>query len=382
MCHSEKTHLWGCRDPWGQQRRGILLGQEERERTFSCQGKKGRGGRQRTMGRRHRLYGKSTLHSPCSSKAGMRWCQTRSFWRCSVPFSPNALIFEIVLNLLFLRLWDWVASSNPKEGNWESGRSQTAGHGPGRAALGFLAGRVGKSGLGPESGHAGDRSGRYGDGSSGAAAGCTRLSVLGPVGGGGGHEADAGTAAAAAAAAAAEAALGGQRARDAGGAGLAHQHGAPSAARAHPGPAHAGAAEAAGPDAAAAGESDAAAGEAGAGDQGIRPAHHAAPGAAYGCGREKPSSERLSHRLGGGRRGGPVASGGVTWVQVVPTLYTVNTHFSLPLSGDSKTGTPLKSNIQTKGGRIQPIPQVIGVELAADCQLYGAELGLGYVGKK
>lgn len=152
MCHSEKTHLWGCRDPWGQQRRGILLGQEERERTFSCQGKKGRGGRQRTMGRRHRLYGKSTLHSPCSSKAGMRWCQTRSFWRCSVPFSPNALIFEIVLNLLFLRLWDWVASSNPKEGNWESGRSQTAGHGPGRAALGFLAGRVGKSGLGPRGG--------------------------------------------------------------------------------------------------------------------------------------------------------------------------------------------------------------------------------------
>ena len=133
-----------------------------------------------------------------------------------------------------------------------------------------------------------------------AVAGQRLLSVLGPVGGGGGHEADGGTAAAAAAAAAAEAALGGQRAGDAGSAGFAHQHRAPSAAGAQqvpaahePGPAHAGAAEAAGLDvaaAAASGGADPAAAEAGAAEQGLGPAHQAAPGAAHRCRRKKPSA--------------------------------------------------------------------------------------------
>lgn len=131
-------------------------------------------------------------------------------------------------------------------------------------------------------------------------AGQRLLSALGPVGGGGGHEADGGAAAAAAAAAAAEAALSGQRAGDAGSAGFAHQHRAPSAAYAQqvpaahdPGPAHAGTAEAAGPDVAAAADSrdgDPATAEAGAAEQGLGPTHQATLGATHRCRRKKPSA--------------------------------------------------------------------------------------------
>lgn len=37
------------------------------------------------------------------------------------------LIFVIALNLHFLRSLGWVVRSDPKEGNWESGRGQSTG---------------------------------------------------------------------------------------------------------------------------------------------------------------------------------------------------------------------------------------------------------------
>lgn len=172
------------------------------------------------------------------------------------------------------------------------------------------------------------------------------LSVLDPMGGGGGHEADAGAAAASAPTAAAEAPLGGQRAGGAGSASLTHEHRAASGACAQqvpaglddPGPAQAGTTGAAGPDATAAREGDSTVGEGGARDQGLRPAYYTAPGAAYGCGRErKLSATQAAHAWGptsmlsaGSREGGDrmVAPG-----DVVPIAYPDNTHFSLLLPG-------------------------------------------------
>lgn len=121
----------------------------------------------------------------------------------------------------------------------------------------------------------------------------TRLLVLGPAGGGE-HEADTGTPAAAVPTAAAEAALGGQRAGDAGGAGLPQKHGASPGACAQQvpathdnlGPSQAGATGATRMDAAAR-EGDSATGEGGAGHQGLRPTHHATAGAAHGCRRKR-----------------------------------------------------------------------------------------------
>lgn len=40
---SEKNHLRGLRDPLGHRGLWVLLGQEEKERTFSCQGKEEEG---------------------------------------------------------------------------------------------------------------------------------------------------------------------------------------------------------------------------------------------------------------------------------------------------------------------------------------------------
>lgn len=133
------------------------------------------------------------------------------------------------------------------------------------------------------------------------------LSVLGPMRGGGGHKADAGAAAASASAAAAEAPLGGEWAGDAGGTGLSHEHRAPPGACAQqvsaglddPRPTQAGDTGAAGPDATAARESDSTAGEGRAGDQGLRPTHYTAPGAAHGCGKErKLSARQAAHTWG------------------------------------------------------------------------------------
>lgn len=210
--------------------------------------------------------------------------------------------------------------SDPKLGNWESGRKPVLwglwmehlrgvknppkGQRPGRAARGFPAGGVSRAPSSLTQGTLGTEAEGVEMVLLRAVAGQHLLSVLGPVGGGGGHEADGGTAAATAATAAAEAALGGQWAGDAGSADFAHQHRAPSGASAQqvptahdPGPADAGAAEAAGPDvaaAAASGDDDPATAEAGAAVQGLGPAHQAAPGATHRCRRKKPS-ERLPH---------------------------------------------------------------------------------------
>lgn len=242
--------------------------------------------------------------------------------------------------------------NDPKEGNWKSGRSQSGAadgacrwlkgpqrtqawqSSPWKELCGFLAGGVAGAPSNRVQAPWGQEMLKWFFPGWRLAGGW--LSVLGPAAGGGGREADTGTAAAAATAAAAEAALGGQWAGDTGGASFTDKHRASprahaqqvSTTRSDLGTAQAGAAGSS-RTGAAAGEGDSTTGEGGAGDQGLRPTHHTASGAAHGCRRERPSA-RLPYPpcspLGGGRAG-LVASG--KWpgskrfllsIQLVPTF--------------------------------------------------------------
>lgn len=87
VCHLEKNHLRGLRDPLGHQGLWILSGEEEKERTFSCQGKEGGGKGQWAKDARSVDSQLSILQ--INPKPGMAMVPSTFFLALDCSFSPR-----------------------------------------------------------------------------------------------------------------------------------------------------------------------------------------------------------------------------------------------------------------------------------------------------
>lgn len=86
ICHSEKNHLRGLRDPLGHQGLWILSGEEEKERTLSCQGKE-----EGSKGQWAKDACSVDVSSPFSKliqSYGWQWCPSTFFLAFGCSFSP------------------------------------------------------------------------------------------------------------------------------------------------------------------------------------------------------------------------------------------------------------------------------------------------------